>query len=128
MARRQHFGPCDIYVVEREGGGGHLVVLFATAQEGREDRESAPGPWKSQHRRPRGAHLPARHRSDMRVLRLPVRRRRAGDHQTASPAKSADDPADRTHDCGCQQVCACIDQSEHPEAVENEGNREDRFI
>lgn len=47
VARRQHFGSCDIYIVEREGRGGHLAVLLAAAQEGRKNRKSTTRSRKS---------------------------------------------------------------------------------
>ena len=39
----------------------------------------------------------------MRLLRLPVRGRRAGDDPAAAPAESADDAADGAHDRRRQQ-------------------------
>lgn len=77
MACSQYLRPRDIHVVEREGSGGDVVVVFTVAQESRTDRESVARSWKDQYRGPRCVDIPPRYRLDMRVLWLPLRWRRA---------------------------------------------------
>lgn len=122
MACGRHLGPRDIHLAEFQGCGCRFSVLLAAPQEGRAHRKSSARSRKDQHRRSRCAALPAWDRSHLRVLRLPLRRRRSGYHPTASSPELANHTAHRAHDRRCQQVCAHTHQSDYLEITQVKGN------
>lgn len=72
--------------------------MLRTAQESRTYRQPPQRKGSDKYRRPRSANLPARFGSDLRLLRLPVRRRRTRNDKTTAPAKPPNYPTYRTHD------------------------------